>query len=950
MTPLELPLEEPGAGMSHRYELRLEGYEPFVVDQAPARESVRMVVPLRAAPVAPTATGPTGRPVTRAGGGHTPTAPPTGATGAAGRPADPVIRLTRLRGSMHRRGSRGAAWLALALVLWSGRGRADDVADEAELYFKVGAEKFLAREYRGALEYFLRSNRLVPNRNVVFNIARSYELLGQLNDAFRYYTLALEGETDETARRAVEGALNALRSRVAVLEVVSEPPGATIYIDRKDLGARGVAPRSLAFGAGTYRVLASLPGHADATPVEVKLELGKSTRVKVALTRLLGTVIFEGAPAGSRARIDGGDEVPLEGDALAVPPGRHQVVLRAPGYQDDPHLVEIEADQTIRQPARLQPQLGSVIVETDERDAQILIDGRPVGFTPSVVAAAVGQHQLQLRLPGFREVRRTIEVSPGEPLRVEAELREVAEISAASRAVESVNDAPSSVSVLTRQDLRAFAYPTIAEALRGLRGFYVGDSSSYGSVGVRGFSRLGDYGQRVLVLLDGHPTNDDYIGSSYVGLDNRVDLEDIERIEVVRGPGSVVYGTNAFLGVVNLVPRQGRGRTGGEVGASVFDHGLARGRARADVALGSNASAWVSVMGARGAGRDFTFSELAGADGSVPTASGADGVKAGTAQGEVRWRDLRVQGFYTARNKYVPTGAYETVLGDKRTSLRDTRGFVEVRYEPRLLESLQLLTRAHANLYNFRGRYAYAPTDGGLGVETFQGRWYGGELRMLFTPTPTLRVMFGGEAQLHTTARLHGQDDTAVYLDDNHPFRVAGAYTSVDWSPIEALRLSGGARLDYFSTFNGVSLNPRLAAILKPAARTVIKVIGARAFRAPSVYEFYYNDAGRTQQPSPDLSPESIYSGEVEVTQQLAPTTTLSGSLFASSIQSLITPEGSGTDADPLVYKNSRSPVQVIGAEAELRRDWRQGWMVDLVGSVHRASYRTPDAVSPGLR
>ncbi len=854
---------------------------------------------------------------------------------------------------MKRRVSRGA-WGALALVVCLGAtpARADDVADEAELYFKVGAEKFIAHDYRGALEYFLRSNRLVQNRNVLFNIARSYELLGQLNDAFRYYTLALDGETSADARRTVEAALAALRSRVAVLEVETDPPGATIYIDRKDLGARGVAPRALAFASGTYKVLASLPGHADATPVEVKLEVGKTARVKLSLVKILGTAVFTGAPPGATARIDGGDEVPLgPGGTLPLPPGKHQVVLRMPGFQDDLHLVDIVADQTIEQAARMQPVQGNLVVETDERDAQILLDDKPVGFTPAVVAAPVGRHQLRLRLPGFREVRRTVDVNVGEPVKVEAELREVEEVSVASRTVEAVSDAPSSVSVISRQELRAFAYPTIMDALRGQRGFYVGDSSSYASVGVRGFSRLGDYGQRILVLLDGHPTNDDYIGSSYIGLDNRVDLEDIERVEVVRGPGSVVYGTNAFLGVVNLVPRQGRGRTGGEVGLSVFDYGLARGRARADFAIGSSVTAWVSVMGARGNGRDYGPSQLQLPDGTDPTIpDGANRVKAGSAQGEIRWRDLRVQGFYTSRDKHVPTGAYDTTLGDTRTALRDTRGFVEARYEPRISDSLQLLARAHANLYNFRGRYAYTPTDGGLGTETFQGRWFGTELRMLFSPTENLRLMFGGEMQLHTLAQLHGQDDTGVYLDDNKPFRVAGAYTSVDWAPVKAVRLSAGARLDYFSTFNGISINPRLAAILKPTSHTVVKVIGARAFRAPSIYEFYYNDDGRTQQPSPDLKPEAIYSGEVEVTEQLSPTVTLGGSLFATSIQSLITPQGSGTDADPLVYRNSPSPVRVLGAEAELRRDWRQGWMLDLVASVHKAEYSDPNSVSPSLR
>src|SRR5262249_33698899 len=151
------------------------------------------------------------------------------------------------------------------------------------------------------------------------------------------------------------------------------------------------------------------------------------------------------------------------------------------------------------------------------------------------------------------------------------ELFQVSEVEAASRVTESVEEAPGSVSIIPNVELRAMAYPTVAEALRGTRGVFVSDDRGYVSLGFRGFGRPGDYGNRVLVLLDGQPMNDNWLWSSYVGYDLRTDLDDVERIEVVRGPGSVVYGTGAFSGVVNLVSRYKETKTGGEVGASVVD-------------------------------------------------------------------------------------------------------------------------------------------------------------------------------------------------------------------------------------------------------------------------------------------------------------------------------------------------------------------------------------------
>src|SRR6185437_13502134 len=101
-------------------------------------------------------------------------------------------------------------FVLLCVLLVGSVGRtayADDVADEADLQFQLGAERYEAGDYKGALEHFLTSNRLVPNKNVLFNIARTYEQLKRAPDAYRYYVLALEGETNPQSRKRVEEAL-----------------------------------------------------------------------------------------------------------------------------------------------------------------------------------------------------------------------------------------------------------------------------------------------------------------------------------------------------------------------------------------------------------------------------------------------------------------------------------------------------------------------------------------------------------------------------------------------------------------------------------------------------------------------------------------------------------------------------------------------------------------------
>src|SRR5690606_27208396 len=102
--------------------------------------------------------------------------------------------------------------------------------------------------------------------------------------------------------------------------------------------------------------------------------------------------------------------------------------------------------------------------------------------------------------------------------------------------------------------------------------------------------------------------NDNWVGSSYVGYDALSDLGDAERIEIVRGPGSVLYGTNAFSGVINVVSENDRPQ-GGSIAISTNQNGVARARARADARLGKHGGVWASLSAARSEGRDFYFPE-----------------------------------------------------------------------------------------------------------------------------------------------------------------------------------------------------------------------------------------------------------------------------------------------------------------------------------------------------
>jgi iron complex outermembrane receptor protein len=126
-------------------------------------------------------------------------------------------------------------------------------------------------------------------------------------------------------------------------------------------------------------------------------------------------------------------------------------------------------------------------------------------------------------------------------------------VSAAAKHPQPSRLAPSAVTVVTREDIRRLGYRTLAEALRSVRGFYGTHDRNYDYIGVRGFLRPGDYNDRILLLVNGHAYNDDVYQTAHLGYDFGIDLEAVERIEVIRGPGAALYGGNALFAVVNVV-------------------------------------------------------------------------------------------------------------------------------------------------------------------------------------------------------------------------------------------------------------------------------------------------------------------------------------------------------------------------------------------------------------
>ena len=230
---------------------------------------------------------------------------------------------------------------------------------------------------------------------------------------------------------------------------------------------------------------------------------------------------------------------------------------------------------------------------------------------------------------------------------------------------------PSSVSIVTADEIKKFGYRTLADILRSVRGFYVSYDRNYSYVGVRGFARPGDYNSRILLLVDGHRLNDNVFDSALVGTEGVLDVDLIERVEIIRGPSPSLYGNNAFFAVVNIITHRGRALQGAEVSGEGGSFDTYKGRLSYGRKFSNGVEGLLSGSYYTSEGQRLFYKEFNDPATNNGVAEHSDDDQVYSVFGKLSWQDFTLQGAYSSREKGIPTGSFGTVFNDPRNQTVD---------------------------------------------------------------------------------------------------------------------------------------------------------------------------------------------------------------------------------------------------------------------------------------
>lgn len=499
-------------------------------------------------------------------------------------------------------------------------------------------------------------------------------------------------------------------------------------------------------------------------------------------------------------------------------------------------------------------------------------------------------------------------------------------LSTASRHLDDPRKAPAAVTVITGEEIVRYGWRTLADVLRSVTGFYTAYDRTYNYVGVRGFLQSGDYNARILLLIDGHRVNENIFDSALMGTEFPLDLNLIDRIEVVRGPGSSLFGTDAELAVVNVFTRQPSNQTTAELTSGADSFSGRTGEVRMSFRSGQLAAMLSGSLYRSNGAQQLFFPEFASPENNDGIATNLDGDRYDHAFGMIRRGPFRLEGVFGTRDKIVPNASYATIFGDPGNRSIDTRGYLDASYSRNLSANTQLDLRGYYDAYRFRGSYPYTG-DGGssravqmndaaadsVGMELVLGQRLGRH-----------RIAVGatGEHDFRVDQRNYyvGQ---APFLDDHRGMDLAAVFGEVELNPSKQFTFNLGAREDWYNLY-GASLSPRLAAMYFPTASTSLKYIYSGAFRAPDPYDEFYVDQVDITETNKSLKPEKIKSQTLLLEHDFKPGLQLAVSGFANNLSNVIKEQEDPVTGDTH-FANETGDIG-RGGELEMIAKRASGW------------------------
>lgn len=451
----------------------------------------------------------------------------------------------------------------------------------------------------------------------------------------------------------------------------------------------------------------------------------------------------------------------------------------------------------------------------------------------------------------------------------------------AARREQAKSDAPAVMTVITAEEIQQRGYRTILEALRDVPGFDINDNGNWVDTGIRGVNERVTYGKHIQYLLDGHDMGfkqftRNLVSPSWVAMSN------IKRIEIIRGPGSALWGANAFLGVVNIITKDSEDVDKFELVSQAGSFNTTSFAYHGGKKLGTDGTLYTSLALYRdntSEGRKiFEWSKVASQDIYVSN----DKEINYTLQVKANYKDFYLKGHFDRYDPYAPISTFS--VGGPQTRFITDRKYATLSWEPVIKEVKTCFDVTYQN-YKFGSgaQYEDNPFNGDLvdlpptgtnphfirpmkAVDDFIKLSARGE----YTFSENFWGIGGIEYEHLNSIRWYYPDVFKLDELDEPKFNVQSVaiYAEGQYQIHPGLNSTIGVRHDHHSIYGSVT-NPRLGLVWHLPLGFYTKALYGKAFKAPSLHELYYFRKN-AYYGNPQLLPEKIHTGEILLGYELA--------------------------------------------------------------------------------
>lgn len=473
---------------------------------------------------------------------------------------------------------------------------------------------------------------------------------------------------------------------------------------------------------------------------------------------------------------------------------------------------------------------------------------------------------------------------------LEMDLEELT-VSVASKKEERIADAPGIVSVVTAGDIERFGANTLSDVLSYFPNVYNWGSEVFRDnvTSVRG-QTLTHIDNTVLILLNGRPMRESNTGGRNQAIYQAFPIDIIQRVEMIRGPGSVLYGSNAFSGVINIITQSAE-EADNQVSAGIGSFGT-----RSYQATGRYQGKELEVVAAGSIrnedGFDFHATDIAG---NTQTIERGERTHAGFF--EVGYKQLTFTGF-TSFDQIDALGVSQVFPG---LTERANRHFFDVQYEQPLTEDWTAKTNVTWNSYRWQNNSPNIARD--ILLE--------GNVAGAIGP---VNLVLGGSADYHDTIVL-GRSSSTRWLS---------SYVQADYRPLPWLKLISGLQLNEPQD-SDTDFSPRFGAIANLNENWTVKLLYGEAFRSPYASETSINLPGILIG-SEDLKPEKIATFDAQI-------------LYHNRALSTALTFYHSEQTDTIIRQGARPATFTNGGDVDYRGvEWETKWHLDdkwdIIGAV----------------